>query len=100
MPHRRAILVLTPLLVLGCVGCEGETPAPDGDGTAATAPSAGSSLDEQVAPDRAADAEAGIGQNLVRLSVGLESTEDLVADILAALDAADKALSLAPVAVA
>jgi cystathionine gamma-synthase len=48
----------------------------------------------------AALAEAGIGQNLVRLSVGLESTDDLVADILAALDAASKALSLAPVAVA
>ena len=33
-------------------------------------------------------AEAGISQTLIRLSVGLESTEDLVADILAALDAA------------
>jgi cystathionine gamma-synthase len=48
----------------------------------------------------AALAEAGIGQNLVRLSVGLESTDDLVADVLAALDAASKALLLAPVAVA
>ncbi len=48
----------------------------------------------------AALAEAGIGQNLVRLSVGLESTEDLVTDVLAALDAASAALSLAPVAVA
>ena len=33
-------------------------------------------------------AKAGIGQNLVRLSVGLESSEDLIADLLAALEAA------------
>ncbi len=33
-------------------------------------------------------AEAGIGQNLVRLSIGLEGAEDLVADVLAALEAA------------
>ena len=39
----------------------------------------------------AALAKAGIGQDLIRLSVGLESTEDLVADILAALEAASKA---------
>jgi len=45
-------------------------------------------------------AEAGIGQNLVRLSVGLESAEDLVADVLQALEAAAKAVSLKPVAVA
>ncbi|MBT8091812.1 MAG: cystathionine gamma-synthase [Gammaproteobacteria bacterium] len=32
--------------------------------------------------------DAGIKPNLVRLSVGLESTEDLVRDVLAALDAA------------
>ena len=45
-------------------------------------------------------AEAGIGQNLVRLSVGLESTDDLVADVLAALEAASKCDALKPVAVA
>ena len=45
-------------------------------------------------------AEAGIGQNLVRLSVGLESTEDLVADVLGALDAAGQLRTLQPVAVA
>ena len=32
--------------------------------------------------------EAGIGQNLVRLSIGLEGTEALVADVLGALEAA------------
>jgi cystathionine gamma-synthase len=48
-----------------------------------------------VAPE--ALAEAGIGQNLIRLSVGLESPEDLVADVLEALD---KAARPAPVAVA
>ena len=42
-------------------------------------------------------AKAGIGENLVRLSVGLESSEDLVADVLAALDAARGAPALAPV---
>jgi cystathionine gamma-synthase len=42
-------------------------------------------------------AEAGIGQNLVRLSIGLESPEDLVSDVLEALDPAAKP---APVAVA
>lgn len=41
--------------------------------------------------------EAGIGENLVRLSVGLESPEDLVADVLAGLDAARGAPALAPV---
>ena len=45
-------------------------------------------------------ARAGIGQNLVRLSVGLESTEDLVADVLGALEAAGQAPDLKPVAVA
>jgi cystathionine gamma-synthase len=45
-------------------------------------------------------AEAGIGQNLIRLSIGLESTEDLVADLLEALDAASEAVVLTPVAVA
>ena len=39
-------------------------------------------------------AEAGIGQDLIRLSVGLESTTDLLADILAALDAASHAVTL------
>jgi cystathionine gamma-synthase len=48
----------------------------------------------------AALAEAGIGQNLIRLSVGLESTEDLVADLLEALEAARQAVLLKPVAVA
>ena len=45
-------------------------------------------------------AEAGIGQNLIRLSVGLEGAEDLVADVLRALEAAAEAPRLAPVAVA
>ena len=45
-------------------------------------------------------AEAGIGPNLVRLSVGLESTEDLVADVLGALEAAGQVRNLKPVAVA
>jgi cystathionine gamma-synthase len=45
-------------------------------------------------------AAAGIGQNLIRLSVGLESTEDLVSDLLEALDAASQAVVLKPVAVA
>ena len=42
-------------------------------------------------------AEAGIGQNLIRLSIGLESAEDLVADVLEALQIA---ATPAPVAVA
>jgi cystathionine gamma-synthase len=46
---------------------------------------------------RAALAKAGIGANLVRLSIGLESPEDLVADVLKALDAASGASSLTPV---
>jgi cystathionine gamma-synthase len=41
--------------------------------------------------------EAGIGESLIRLSIGLESSEDLVADVLEALDAA-AAPALAPVA--
>jgi cystathionine gamma-synthase len=44
-------------------------------------------------------AAAGISQSLVRLSVGLEGGEDLVADVLAALDAATRAASVKPVAV-
>lgn len=49
---------------------------------------------------RDALAKAGIGENLVRLSIGLESAEDLVADVLDALDAASGAPSLAPVVAA
>jgi len=45
-------------------------------------------------------AEAGISKTLVRLSVGLEDTEDLVTDVLQALEVAARALELAPVAVA
>ena len=45
-------------------------------------------------------AEAGIRSNLVRLSVGLESAEDLLADVLAALDAAASTTKLQPVAAA
>jgi cystathionine beta-lyase/cystathionine gamma-synthase len=48
----------------------------------------------------AALAEAGISRSLIRLSVGLESTEDLVADVLRALDAARNAVDLKPVAAA
>ena len=43
--------------------------------------------------------EAGISQSLVRLSVGLEASEDLVDDVLKALDAAKDALEPEPVAV-
>ncbi len=43
-------------------------------------------------------ANAGIGQNLIRISVGLESTEDLVADVLEALESARHATTLQPVA--
>ncbi len=35
--------------------------------------------------------KAGIGPDLIRLSVGLESADDLIADLLAALEAADAA---------
>jgi cystathionine gamma-synthase len=45
-------------------------------------------------------AEAGIGQNLIRLSVGLESSEDLIADLLEALEAARSVRTLTPVAAA
>ena len=44
-------------------------------------------------------AKAGISQSLIRLSVGLEAAEDLVADVLAALDAAKAASEPEPVAV-
>jgi cystathionine gamma-synthase len=43
---------------------------------------------------------AGIGQNLIRLSVGLESCEDLIADLLRALDAAQQRPALKTVAAA
>ncbi len=45
-------------------------------------------------------AEAGIRDNLVRLSVGLEGTEDLVADVLDALEAVRTANTVQPVAAA
>lgn len=47
---------------------------------------------------RAALAEAGIGESLVRLSVGLEDTDDLLNDILRALEVASHAVSLKTVA--
>jgi len=37
--------------------------------------------------------EAGIKQSLIRLSVGLEGSEDLIADVLAALDAAEATIA-------
>ncbi|MDH4047644.1 MAG: cystathionine gamma-synthase [Gammaproteobacteria bacterium] len=43
---------------------------------------------------RKALAEAGIGESLIRLSVGLEDTDDLLNDILLALDAASHAVTL------
>lgn len=43
-------------------------------------------------------AEAGISQDLIRLSVGIESAEDLVADVLEALEAATKAVNVRSVA--
>ncbi len=49
-----------------------------------------------VSPD--ALAEAGISQSLIRLSVGLESSEDLVDDVLRALQAARSAAGAEPVA--
>ncbi len=45
-------------------------------------------------------AKAGIGQNLIRLSVGLESSEDLLADLLQALNAARCVQDVAPIAAA
>ena len=44
--------------------------------------------------------EAGIRESLIRLSVGLESTEDLVADVLRALEAASHAVDIKSVAAA
>jgi cystathionine gamma-synthase len=43
-------------------------------------------------------AEAGISQSLVRLSVGLEGSDDLIADVLAGLEAARSVVALQPVA--
>jgi cystathionine gamma-synthase len=43
---------------------------------------------------------AGIGRNLIRLSVGLESAEDLITDVLESLQAARAASSLDHIAVA
>ncbi len=45
-------------------------------------------------------AEAGVHRNLIRLSVGLESTEDLVGDVVQALEAASSAAALHAVSVA
>jgi cystathionine gamma-synthase len=42
----------------------------------------------------AALAEAGIGRNLIRLSVGLEAIEDLCEDLIAGLEAASHAVTL------
>jgi cystathionine gamma-synthase len=44
-------------------------------------------------------AQAGISQSLIRLSVGLEAAEDLVADVLGALEAAQAASAPEPLAV-
>ncbi len=43
-------------------------------------------------------AKAGVSQDLIRLSVGIESGEDLAADVLDALEAASNAVELKPVA--
>lgn len=53
-----------------------------------------------AAMDPEARRAAGIGDTLVRLSVGLEATEDLVADLLQALEQARKAATVKPVAAA
>lgn len=50
--------------------------------------------------DDAALAAAGISQNLVRLSVGLESPDDLVADVVAALESVLQASAPKAIAVA
>jgi len=42
--------------------------------------------------------EAGISQDLIRLSVGIEGGDDLAADVLEALEAASNAVELKPVA--
>jgi cystathionine gamma-synthase len=48
--------------------------------------------------NRKALAEAGIGESLIRLSIGLEDTDDLLSDILQALEAASHAVTLKRVA--
>jgi len=40
-----------------------------------------------------ARANAGISDGLLRLSVGIESTDDLIADLAAGLERADRALA-------
>ena len=50
--------------------------------------------------DEAALEEAGISQSLIRLSIGLESSEDLIRDVLQALEAARQASRVTPAAVA
>ncbi len=42
--------------------------------------------------------EAGISQDLIRLSVGIESGEDLATDVLEAFEAASNVVELKPVA--
>ncbi len=46
----------------------------------------------------AAQTEAGIGRNLIRLSIGLESKVDLLRDVEAGLDAASHAVTLQAIA--
>ncbi len=46
----------------------------------------------------ATQTEAGIGQNLVRLSIGLESKVDLLQDVLGALNSASHAVTLQTIA--
>ena len=46
----------------------------------------------------ATQTEAGIGRNLVRLSIGLESKVDLLQDVQAALNAASHAVNLQAIA--
>jgi cystathionine gamma-synthase len=48
----------------------------------------------------AALADAGIRPNLLRLSIGLECSDDLITDLLTALEATRVANSLTPVAAA
>ena len=50
--------------------------------------------------DDAALETAGISQSLIRLSIGLESSEDLIRDVLQALEAACRASRVTPAAVA
>ncbi len=50
--------------------------------------------------DDAALEKAGISQSLIRLSIGLESSEDLIGDVLQALEAACQASRVTPAAVA